>query len=54
MPKIKLTVNRTCGSYKKHDEYIYPYSEYSSLCDYIKRVFVTGNFDTIVIERKDK
>lgn len=54
MPKIKLIVNRKCGSYKKSDEYIYPYSEYSSLCKYIERVFVNGNFDTITIEREDK
>lgn len=54
MSKIKVTVDRTCGSYKKSDEYVYPYSEYSSLCNYIKRVFVNGNFDSITIERKDK
>lgn len=54
MEKIKVTVDRTCGSYKKSDEYVYPYSEYSSLCNYIKRVFVNGNFDRITIERKAK
>ena len=54
MPKIKITVDRTCGSYKKSDEYVYPYSEYSSLCEYMKRIFVNGNFDTITIERKGK
>lgn len=54
MAKIKVTVDRTCGSYKKHDEYVYPYSEYSSLCDYIKRMFCGGSFDRIAIERKDK
>lgn len=54
MPKIKITVDRTCGSYKKSDEYVYPYSEYSSLCEYMKRIFVNGNFDSITIERKGK
>ena len=54
MPKIKIIVDRTCGSYKKRDEYVYPYSEYSSLCNYIKHIFVNGNFDTITIERKGK
>ena len=54
MAKIKVTIDRTCGSYKKQDEYVYPYSEYSSLCDYIKRMFCGGSFDRITIERKDK
>ena len=54
MAKIKVTVDRTCGSYKKSDEYVYPYSEYCSLCKYIKRIIVNGNFDNIIIERKDK
>ena len=54
MAKIKVTIDRTCGSYKKQDEYVYPYSEYSSLCDYIKHMFCAGNFDRITIERKDK
>lgn len=54
MAKIKVTVDRTCGSYNKQDVYVYPYSEYSSLCDYIKRVFVNGNFDKLTIEMVDK
>ena len=54
MAKIKVTVDRTCGSYKKSDEYVYPYSEYSSLCNYINHVFVSGNFDKLTIERVNK
>lgn len=54
MAKIKVTVYRTFGSYKKEDMFIYPYSEYEALSIYIKHILINGNFDRITIERKDK
>lgn len=54
MAKIKVTVDRTFGSYKKEDKFIYPYSEYEALSIYIKHILINGNFDRITIEREDK
>ena len=54
MAKIKVTVYRTFGSYKKEDKFIYPYSEYEALSIYIKHILINGNFDRITIERVDK
>lgn len=54
MAKINITVDRTFGSYKKEDKFIYPYSEYEALSIYIKHILINGNFDRITIERVDK
>ena len=54
MAKINITVDRTFGSYKKEDKFIYPYSEYEALSIYIKHILINGSFDRITIERKDK
>lgn len=54
MNKIKLTVVKSAGVYTNKEEYIYPYSEYESVCRYIKRVLVGGNFAQVIIEREDK
>lgn len=54
MAKIKVTIARSYGQYIKYDEYVYPYSEYEAVCNYIKKVMVGGNFHSIEINRKDK
>lgn len=54
MAKIKVTVDRAFGSYKRGDEFIYPYSEYEALSIFIKHILINGNFDRITIEAVDK
>lgn len=54
MAKINITVDRTFGSSKKEDKFIYPYSEYEALSIYIKHILIKGNFDRITLERVDK
>lgn len=54
MNKIKLTVVKGTGTYANREEYVYPYSEYESVCRYIKRVLIGGNFAQVIIEREDK
>lgn len=54
MSKIKVTIVKNYGPQVKVDVYVYPYSEYEGVCNFIKKVMQGGNFKYIELERLDK